>query len=98
MALRASSSGRTAAINSRRSSISSSARTAKTLNLAGPITRPRFLSGDLVLEIALDFDQQRPARQQRSDRAAVDILDTHLFEPAGLHDAGDAGRIIAIAL
>src|SRR5947209_15526811 len=44
MALRALSSGRTTAINSGRSSISSSARTVKTLNLARPITRPTFLS------------------------------------------------------
>jgi hypothetical protein len=27
------------------------------------------------IEIALDLDQQRPARQQRPDRVAVDILD-----------------------
>src|SRR5262245_788104 len=44
MALRALSSGPTTAINWGRSSISSSARTAKTLNLARPITRPTFLS------------------------------------------------------
>src|SRR5262245_30865591 len=44
MALRALSSGPTTAINSGRSAISSSARTAKTLNLARPITRPTFLS------------------------------------------------------
>src|SRR5215469_10038340 len=44
MALRALSSGPTTAINSGRSSISSSARTAKTLNFARPITRPTFLS------------------------------------------------------
>jgi hypothetical protein len=35
----------------------------------------------MVLKIALDLDQQRQARQQRSDRMAVDILDVHLFEP-----------------
>ena len=29
----------------------------------------------MVLEIALDLDQQRPARQQSPDRVAVDILD-----------------------
>ena len=42
-ALRASSSGLIAAISSGRPSINSSARTAKTLNLARPMTRPRFL-------------------------------------------------------
>ena len=41
-ALRASSSGLIAAISSGRPSINSSARTAKTLNLARPMTRPRF--------------------------------------------------------
>ena len=40
MALRATSSGLTAAISSGRFSINSSARTAKTLNLARPMTRP----------------------------------------------------------
>src|SRR6476659_709506 len=53
---------------------------------------------DLVLEIALDLDQQRPARQQCLDRVAVEVLDAHLLEPAGLHDASNAGRIIAVAL
>jgi hypothetical protein len=52
----------------------------------------------MVLKIALDLDQQRPARQQRSDRMAVDILDVHLFEPTGLHDAGDPDSIVAIVL
>jgi hypothetical protein len=28
---------------------------------------------------------------------AVDILDVHLFEPAGLHDAGDPDSIVAAA-
>ena len=51
---------------------------------------------DMVLKIALDLDQQRPARQQRSDRMAVDILDVHLFEPTGLHDAGDPDGIVAV--
>ena len=32
------------------------------------------------------------------DRVAVEVLDAHLLEPAGLHDASDAGRIIAVAL
>ena len=51
---------------------------------------------DLVLEIALDLDQQRPARQQRPNRVALEALDAHLLKPAGLHDAGDAGRIAAV--
>ena len=51
----------------------------------------------MVLEIALDLDQQRPARQQRSDRVAVDILDVHLLEPARLHNAGDPNSIVAVA-
>src|SRR6202042_2928988 len=42
-------------------------------------------AANMVLEIALNLDQQRPAGQQRPDRVAVDILDVHLFEPAGLH-------------
>jgi hypothetical protein len=29
---------------------------------------------------------------------AVDILDVHLLEPAGLHDAGEPDSIIAVAL
>ena len=53
---------------------------------------------DMVLKIALDLDQQRPACQQRSDRMAVDILDVHLFEPTGLHDAGDPDSIVAVVL
>ena len=55
-------------------------------------------AADLVLEITLDLDQQRTARQQRPDRVAVEILDAHLLKPAGLHDAGDAGRIVAVTL
>jgi ABC-type branched-subunit amino acid transport system ATPase component len=43
MALRASSNGLTAAISSGRVSITSAARTAKTLNLPRPMTRPKFL-------------------------------------------------------
>src|SRR6266446_5099787 len=102
MALRASSSGRTAATSSGRYSISSSARTAKTLNLARPMTRPRFLSRPRTWfsrsRLILTSKQVRPARQQCPNRMAVDILDAHLLEPAGLHDAGDPGSIIAVAL
>ena len=32
-------------------------------------------AANMVLEIALDLDQQRPAGQQRPERVAVDILD-----------------------
>src|SRR5262245_28204571 len=53
---------------------------------------------DLILEITLELDQQRPARQQRPDRMAIKVLDAHLLEPAGLHNAGDPGGIIAVAL
>src|SRR5262249_53765553 len=53
---------------------------------------------DLVLEIALDLDQQRPARQQRPNRVAIEVLDAPLLKPAGLHDAGNAGRIVAVTL
>src|SRR6476646_5308111 len=53
---------------------------------------------DLVLKIALDLDQQRSARQQCLDRVAIKVLDTHFLEPAGLHDACDASRIVAVVL
>ena len=55
-------------------------------------------AADLVLEVTLDLDQQRPAHQKRLDQVAVDILNAHLLEPAGLHNAGDAGSIVAVAL
>src|SRR5260370_30633082 len=55
-------------------------------------------AGNLVLEIALDLDQQSSARQQRPNRVAIEVLDAHLLKPAGLHDAGDAGRIVAVTL
>ena len=29
---------------------------------------------------------------------AVEVLDPHFFEPASLHDAGDAGGVAAVAL
>ena len=44
-------------------------------------------AANMVLEITLDLDQQRPAGQQRPDRVALDILDMHLLEPTRLHDA-----------
>ena len=40
-------------------------------------------AANMVLEIALDLDQERPAGQQCSDRVAIDILDVHLLEPTG---------------
>src|SRR5262245_32891731 len=52
----------------------------------------------LVLEIPLDLHQQRPARQQSPNRVAIEVLDTYLLKPAGLHDAGDTRRIIAVTL
>src|SRR6266480_1123584 len=55
-------------------------------------------AADLVLETTLDLDQQRSARQQRPNRVAIEVLDAHLLKPAGLHDAGDAGRIVAVTL
>src|SRR5262245_11698266 len=30
--------------------------------------------------LALDFDQQRPARQQRPNRVAIEVLDAHLLK------------------
>src|SRR5262249_48645162 len=72
----------------------------KTLNLARPITRPTFLSrpriwfsrSRLILTSNVRLAQQRP------NRVAIDIFDAHLLKPAGLHDAGDPGSIIAVAL
>src|SRR6476660_4413164 len=55
-------------------------------------------AANMVLEIALDLDQQRPAGQKRPDRVAVDILDVHLLEPAGRHDKSDPDSIVAVAL
>jgi hypothetical protein len=48
--------------------------------------------------ITLDLDQQRPVRQQRPNRVAIEVLDAHFLKPAGLPDAGDAGRIVAVTL
>jgi hypothetical protein len=69
MALRASSSGRTAATSSGRSSISSSARTAKTLNLARPMsavapsgTRQASSAWPVLLFNGLARLEQRPDR------------------------------------
>src|SRR5215831_6368907 len=39
-----------------------------------------------------------PACQQGFDRMTVGILDPDLLEPAGLHDTGDADRIVTVAL
>src|SRR5262249_5629058 len=53
---------------------------------------------NLVLKIPLDLHQQRAARQQGSDRMTVNIFDAHFFEPARLHDAGDASCIVTVTL
>src|SRR5262249_5043917 len=37
-------------------------------------------------------------RQQSPNRVAIEVLDAHLLKPAGLHDASDPGRVIAVAL
>ena len=55
-------------------------------------------AADLFLEIPFDLDQQRPAGQQRPNRVATEIFDAHLLKPAGLHDASDASRIVAVTL
>src|SRR5438445_9963988 len=55
-------------------------------------------AADLVLEITLDLDQQCSARQQSPNRMAIEVLDAHLLKPAGLHDAGAAGRVVAVTL
>src|ERR1700745_2427296 len=52
-------------------------------------------AADLVLEITLDLDQQRPARQQRPNRVAGEALYAHLLKPAGLHAGGGARPIAA---
>src|SRR5215475_4651531 len=91
MAVRAVSSGLTAEVNSGRSAISSLARTAKTLNVPWPTTRPRFLSRPRTwFSRSRLIDQQRPAREQCLDSVAIKVLDAHFLEPAGLHDACDA--------
>jgi hypothetical protein len=43
----------------------------------------------MVLEIALDLDQQGSAGQQGLDCVTIEILDANFLEPTGLHDAGD---------
>src|SRR6266478_3443864 len=99
MALRALSSGPTTAINSGRSSISSSARTAKTLNLARPITRPTFLSRPRTW-----FSRSRlilTSNARLASSALTEWLSRSLTRTSlnqGLHDAGDAGRIVAVTL
>src|SRR5262245_34769690 len=100
MALRALSSGPTTAINSGRSSISSSARRAKTLNLARPITRPTFLRRPRIWfsRSRLIFTSNARLTSNALTIMIVEILDANLLEPAGLHDAGDTGRIVAVTL
>src|SRR5262245_60787560 len=55
-------------------------------------------AADLVLEITLNLDQQRPARQQRSDQVTIKVLDAYFLEPTGLHDPGDPSSVVAVAL
>src|SRR5215467_12503176 len=99
MAVRAVSSGLTAAVRSGRSAISSLARAVKTERaVADDETEVLEQGTDLVLKIAFDLNQQRPARQQRLDCVAIKVLDAHFLEPAGLHDTSDAGCIVAVAL
>src|SRR5262245_15968689 len=59
-------------INSGRSAISSSARTAKTLNLARPITRPTFLSRPRTW-FADPYRSWRLRSYERSDRLRLGI-------------------------
>jgi hypothetical protein len=65
--------GPTIAINSGRSSISSSLH-GKDIELGTADHKSEVLeqAADLVLEILLGLDQQRPARQQRPDRVAME--------------------------
>jgi hypothetical protein len=51
-----------------------------------------------VITRASQFGMVRNTLQQSSKRVAIAVLDAHLLKPAGLHDAGDAGRIVAITL
>ncbi len=53
---------------------------------------------DLVLEIALDFDQLGPAVQDRPDLMTREPLDLDLLVPTALHDPRDPGGIVTIAL
>jgi hypothetical protein len=49
-------------------------------------------------KIALDLDEHGPARQQRANSVAIEAFEANLFEPACLHDARDAGSVVAVAL
>ncbi len=53
---------------------------------------------DLVLEIALDLDQQGPAVQDSSDLMARDALDLDLLVPTTLHDPSQARGIVPVGL
>src|SRR5215475_5070433 len=53
-------------------------------------------AANMVLKIPLDLDQQCSARQQGPDSVTIEILDANFLEPTSVHDAGDAGRIIAV--
>ena len=49
-----------------------------------------------VLKIPLDLDEQSPTGEEGPD--SVTVLDAHLLVPSTLHDAGDAHRVVAVAL
>ena len=53
---------------------------------------------DLVLYIALDFDDQSSADKKGFDRVTVEIFDPDLLVPSTLHDACYARGIVAVAL
>src|SRR5262245_61122899 len=97
IALRALSSGPTTAINSGRSAISSSARMVNTLNLARPITRRMFLSSWRIEFLTSRLLLTSSARL--ASIALAEWLSRSLTRPcAGLHDAGDASRVVAVTL
>src|SRR5262249_13961061 len=72
----------------------------ETLNLARPITRPTFLSRPRIW-----FSRSRlilTSNARLASGALTEWLSRCLtrtsLKPAGLHDAGDAGRIVAATL
>ena len=83
MAVRASSSGLTAAISSGRFSISASAHGEDIeLGAADDETEVLEKAADLVLEITLNLDQKCPARQQRSSLRHIFHIDRLQSRPA----------------
>ena len=69
------------------------------VHLRTPDDKPKDLeqSSDLVLGIALHLDEESAAAQQSPNGMSIERLDADLFVPAALHDARDAGGIVAIA-